>query len=164
MGQLHSFQTHITQKVPRTHEIGVLRNRTQSPGHDSKKKKKKKFWNFNFQLARMHLSFEPSRGNIWNEMWYVHRKKKKKDEGGGKRLIEVGGRDQQCLVYYEQKDIFRIYKHPHSSFQRELLTWRDCSRLFLSPVFTMEVCGFLSLLKFASIQLPMLSRHLETPQ
>lgn len=30
------------------------------------------------------------------------------------------GRDQQCLVYYEQKDIFRIYKHPHSSFQREI--------------------------------------------
>lgn len=162
MGQLHSFQTHITQKVPRTHEIGVLGNRTQSPGHDSKKKKKK-IWNFNFQLARMHLSFEPSQGDIWNETWYVHRKKIK-GWGWGKRLIEVGvGRDQQCLVYYEQKDIFRIYKHPHSSFQREIFDLKG-SLMSLSTVFTMEVCGFLSLLNFASIQLPILSRHLKTPQ
>lgn len=40
---------------------------------------------------------------------------------GSKRLVEVG-RGEQCLVYYEQKDISRIYKHPHSSFQREPLT------------------------------------------
>lgn len=57
---------------------------------------------------------------------------------------EEGKEDQQPLADHEHKETSRIHKHPHCSFQRELLIQRDHPGL-LFTVYTTEDFHFLGL-------------------